>query len=325
MNSSPTSPVPTNDPATLFANRLRNRVRHLRRWPTRQGIHCYRLYDRDVQEVPLVVDRYADHLVVAEVVREHGRTEIEHTAWLERMLAVASEVTGVPRPSIHLRRRQRMAGKAQYTRRADLDAERLIVEEGGLRFLVDLDSYLDTGLFLDHRITRGLVREEALGKRFLNLFAYTGSFTVYAAAGGACATTTVDLSRRYLDWARRNLELNELAGPTHHFVVADSMTFLREHLAGAHHDLMVIDPPTFSNSKRLREPWDVQRDHGSLLQAARRVLAPGGTIYFSTNSRRFTLDPAAVEGFTVRDITARTIPPDFRNPRIHRCWRLTHA
>ena len=197
--------------------------------------------------------------------------------------------------------------------------------EGGLRFLVNLTDYLDTGLFLDHRPTRALIRDAAQGKRFLNLFAYTGSASVYAAAGGAVSTTTVDLSPTYLDWARRNLDLNGFSGPEHGFIRADCMDWLASGAGRAQaYDLIFMDAPTFSNSKSMDETLDIQRDHVQLVRAAGLLLAKDGVLLFSTNFRRFKLEPVLEQEFKVEDISKQTVPPDFsRNPRIHRCFRIT--
>jgi 23S rRNA (guanine2445-N2)-methyltransferase / 23S rRNA (guanine2069-N7)-methyltransferase len=310
--------------AAEFGNRLRKLARHLRRWPTKRGITCYRIYERDIPEVPLVVDRYEDALHIAEFDRPHDRTAAEHADWLDHMVAAAAEALETPRELVFVKHRQRQRGAAQYDRLDNRHVER-IVHEGGLKFKVNLSDYLDTGLFLDHRLTRGMVRDAAAGKRFLNLFAYTGSFTVYAAAGGAAETITVDLSANYLDWAQENLQLNGLHGYNHQFVRADSREFLGElsrQRDAALFDLAVVDPPTFSNSKRLDEDWDIQQDHGELLKQVLRVMAPGGIVFFSTNSRRFKLDEQSMVGATVREITKHTIPEDFRNKRIHRCWKI---
>jgi 23S rRNA (guanine2445-N2)-methyltransferase / 23S rRNA (guanine2069-N7)-methyltransferase len=310
--------------AAEFGNRLRKLARHLRRWPTKRGITCYRIYERDIPEVPLVVDRYEDALHIAEFDRPHDRTAAEHADWLDHMVAAAAEALETPRELVFVKHRQRQRGAAQYDRLDNRHVER-IVHEGGLKFKVNLSDYLDTGLFLDHRLTRGMVRDAAAGKRFLNLFAYTGSFTVYAAAGGTAETITVDLSANYLDWAQENLQLNGLHGYNHQFVRADSREFLGElsrQRDAALFDLAVVDPPTFSNSKRLDEDWDIQQDHGELLKQVLRVMAPGGIVFFSTNSRRFKLDEQSMVGATVREITKHTIPEDFRNKRIHRCWKI---
>lgn len=307
--------------AEIFARRLAARARHLRRWPTKRGITCYRLYDRDVPEIPLVVDRYEECLHLAEYERPHDRSPAEHADWLDLMAKTAAEMLQVAKSHVFMKRRRRQRGVDQYERFAD-QGRTFIVQEGGLKFQVNLSDYLDTGLFLDHRITRSLVREAAGGKRFLNLFGYTGSFTVYAAAGGAASTTTVDLSNTYLDWAQDNLRLNRLASARHRFVRDDALGFLRHHRPGAAYDLAVVDPPTFSNSKKTDEIWDIQHDHADLLNRVIGLMSAGGVIYFSTNSRRFKLDEPALASVSIREISRQTVPEDFRNRRIHRCWRL---
>jgi 23S rRNA (guanine2445-N2)-methyltransferase / 23S rRNA (guanine2069-N7)-methyltransferase len=307
--------------AELFARRLTARAKHLRRWPTKRGITCYRLYDRDVPEIPLAVDRYEDCLHVAEYDRPHDRGPAEHADWLDLMARTAGEVLGVTRGNVFLKHRERQRGLAQYERVAD-EGRTVVAREGGLKFLVNLSDYLDTGLFLDHRQTRAMVREAAAGKRCLNLFGYTGSFTVYAAAGGAAATTTVDLSNTYLRWAEDNLRLNDLAGARHRFVRDDARSFLEFHPPGPAYDLAVVDPPTFSNSKMTERDWDIQRDYLNVLTRLATLMAPCGAIYFSTNSRRFKLDDSALPALAVREISRQTVPEDFRNQRIHRCWRM---
>ncbi len=307
--------------AEEFANRLRKLARHLRRWPTKRGITCYRLYERDIPEIPLVVDRYEDALHIAEFERPHDRTAAEHADWLDFMVRTAAETLDVPRELTFLKHRARQRGAKQYERVDRREALR-VVNEGGLKFQVNLSDYLDTGLFLDHRQTRAMVRDLAEGKNFLNLFAYTGAFTVYAAAGGASKTTSVDLSATYQDWTTENLKLNGLSGPQHRFMRSDAGEFLASLAEGVQYDLAVVDPPTFSNSKSLEHDWDIQRDHAALLQQVIAHLSPEGLIFFSTNSRRFKLDEAALAGVTIREISKQTVPEDFRNQRIHRCWRI---
>ena len=307
--------------AELFRTRLKKRAHHLRRWPTRRGITCYRLYDRDIPEIPLMVDRYEDHLHLAEYDRPHDRTPAEHADWLDLMVRAAGEILDVPRKNIFLKHRARQRGDSQYQRQGE-SGHQLDVQEAGLRFRVNLSDYLDTGLFLDHRITRSMVRDAADGKRCLNLFAYTGSFSVYAAAGGAKSTTTVDLSANYLEWACENMRLNGFDGPQHELVRSDAMQFLEGLGSGPQFDLAVVDPPTFSNSKRTDEDWDVQHEHVALLTRLRSLMAPEGVIYFSTNSRRFKLWEEQLSGLAIREISRQTVPEDFRNKRIHRCWRM---
>jgi 23S rRNA (guanine2445-N2)-methyltransferase / 23S rRNA (guanine2069-N7)-methyltransferase len=308
-----------------FRRRLAKRHRHLARWARRQGIEAFRVYDRDIPEIPLVIDWYAGWLHAAEYERPHERTDLEHEIWLERMVEAAAAELGVSpeRTFLKVRRRQRDGG--QYEK-VDRRHALLAVREAGLEFEVNLSDYLDTGLFLDHRQTRALVRAEAEGKRMLNLFCYTGSFSVNAAAGGAAETVSVDLSNTYLEWTRTNLSRNGFKDAGRHRIVRDEARAFLEHRARRGEppfDLVVVDPPTFSRSAKSETPWDVQHDHAALLELVAANLAPGGVVYFSTNFRRFHLDAAAVERrYAVREITNRTIPEDFRNARIHRAWRF---
>jgi len=307
-----------------FRATLTNNARHLRRYPTKFGVTCYRVYEKDSPDVPLVIDRYEDRVHVFEYEREHSRTVAQQADWEDRCRDVIAEVLAVKPEYVYMKMRARQRGLTQHEK-LDESGETFAVQEGGLRFLVNLRDYTDTGLFLDHRLTRAMVREQAAGKRFLNLFCYTGSFSVYAAAGGASSTTSVDLSNTYLDWTRRNLELNDFRSTgqrLHRTVKADIREFLAAHPRGAHYDLAVVDPPTFSNSKSTESDWDVQRDHVDLLNGVIALMSPGGVIYFSNNFRRFKLDEASLHHVEVREITKKTIPPEYRNDRIHRCWTL---
>ena len=330
----PASPAPgpgrprartTADQIGDFRRRLAKRFKHLARWARRQGIEAFRVYDRDIPEIPLAVDWYAGWLHAAEYDRPHERTEIEHEVWLDRMIEAAATELGVPPDRTFLKARRRQRGGGQY-QKVDERKALVTVREGGLAFECNLSDYVDTGLFLDHRITRSLVRDEAAGRRFLNLFGYTGSFSVYAAAGGAVETTSVDLSNTYLDWTRTNLARNGFKDASRHRTVRDESRAFLEHRARRHEppfDLVVVDPPTYSRSARSEAAWDVQQDHPDLLELVARNLSPGGIVYFSTNFRRFQFAQERIEAlFSVREITSRTIPEDFRNERIHRAWRL---
>jgi len=310
--------------AQLFQNRLSKRAKHLRRWPTKRGVTCFRIYERDIPEIPLVVDRYEDHLHITEYERPHERDLARHAAWLELKRKTAAETLDVPLVNTHLKKRRRDSDSRQYEK-IDSMGRRVTVGEGGLKFLINLTDYVDTGLFLDHRVTRSMVRDEAKGKDFLNLFAYTGSFSVYAAAGGASSTTTVDLSKNYLQWAKDNLEVNGLTSVMNRFLAEDTLEFLDT--AGddkrQRFDLAIVDPPTFSNSKKTEEDWEVQSRHVELLSKVHAVMRMKGVVYFSTNFRRFKLDEEELNDlFEIREISKQTVPEDFRNRRIHRCWRL---
>ncbi len=310
--------------AKMFANRLRKNLESLGKWARREGVHCYRVYDADMPEYAFAIDLYGNGELCA-CVQEYAAppSVAEEKVRTRRAEAVAvlPETLGLADERIWFRTRRRQKGAEQYRKLAS-EQEFHEVAEGGLRFLVNFDDYLDTGLFLDHRLTRARLRNLARGRRFLNLFGYTGTASVYAAAGGAQSTTTVDLSRAYLDWARRNLELNGFAGREHVLVQADVLEWLRGAPA-ASWDLVFLDPPTFSNSKKMRGTLDVQRDHVALIAATARLLAPGGVLVFSTNFSRFALDPRELGGLRVEDISAQTVPKDFeRNPRIHRCYLI---
>jgi 23S rRNA G2069 N7-methylase RlmK/C1962 C5-methylase RlmI len=300
--------------ATMLAGRLRKNQRRLRDWARGAGVTCYRVYDGDIPEVPVTVDDYEGRLVVADVRRPGGELEEQGDAWIDAMAAAAKDALGAA--AVFVKRRE--SGR-QYGRTGD-DASWFEVGEGGHRFLVNLSDYLDTGLFLDHRITRAMAAGEAAGKRMLNLFCYTGAFSVYCAAAGATASTSVDLSSTYLDWAGENLALNRVSTDAHRLVKSDVKRFLDDARdSGERWDLAVVDPPTFSNSKAMDYVWDVQRDHAALLASVAAVMAPGGVVWFSTNRRRFTLE-AALAG-EVTDLTAETSPPDFRD-RPHRTYRF---
>lgn len=313
-----------------FEARLAKNVRHLRKWPDR-GIACYRLYEKDCPDVPLVVDRYADAAHAVELEREHSRAPGQHADWLEECRRIIARVLEIPLERVFLKDKPRQRGLTQHEKK-DHRRATMTVTEGGLTFEVNLSDYVDTGLFLDHRQTRGLVRDMARGARFLNLFCYTGAFTVYAAAGGAADTTSVDLSNTYLDWTARNLTLNGFKPntPAHRLIRSDVPEFLATHEPGPRYDLVVVDPPTFSNSKRTDQDWEVQTGHAPMLAALMPLLAPDATVFFSTNFRRFKLDEPALlasasalgRTLNIREISRRTVPPDFRNQRIHRCWRL---
>jgi 23S rRNA G2069 N7-methylase RlmK/C1962 C5-methylase RlmI len=307
--------------ADLFGRRLDKLAKHLRRYPTKQAITCYRIYERDIAEIPLIVDRYEDHLHLTEYSAPYQRTVDQHSRWLDLMSTTASRVLDVAPEKIFFKRRNRQVGNTQHEHIADKKYE-IEVNEGGLKFIVNLSDYIDTGLFLDHRITRSMVRDVSVGKRFLNLFAYTGSFSVYAAAGGASETTTVDWSNTYLDWAKRNMALNGFGSSSHHFVRDNAVDFVYNQKRQPTYDLAFVDPPTFSNSKRTETLWDVQRDSVPLLEQLLLLMKPGGVIYFSNNFRGFKMESASLAATHIHEISNQTVPPNYRNRRIHRCWRM---
>ncbi len=329
-------PVAPDASAQAFSNRLSKMSKHIGTWARRTGVSCYRVYDADLPDYNLAVDLYTGasedagrrFAHVAEYAPPAGidtRRAAERMEWAR--LAVA-DVLAIDADDVFVKRRERQRGTSQYER-VSRTGVAVTVEENGLLFEVNLSDYLDTGLFLDHRDTRAWLRELASDARFLNLFAYTGTASVCAAAGGAASTTTVDLSATYLEWAGRNMALNGVSGPQHSRVQADVVQWLETARRGGNrYDLVFCDPPTFSNSKRMRDTWDVQRDHADLIVATARLLAPGGTLVFSCNRRKFSLDETALAaaGLVARDVTTRTIPKDFeRTPGIHTCWTITRG
>ena len=311
--------------ARQLANRLAKNLKALRKWRNSQGISCYRLYDADLPEYAVAVDCYlGEHLwvVVQEYAAPPSVDPKRARRRLREALGVIADVLDVPEQRVFFRVRQQQKGANQYERVAETRHFHEVLEAGH-RFLVNFEDYLDTGLFLDHRETRRLIGEEARGKRFLNLFAYTGTATVYAAQGGALTTTSVDLSRTYLDWAHRNLDLNGIRGRDHELIQADCLEWLRAHQGRRRFDLIFLDPPTFSTSKRMAGTLDIQRDHLDLIRSTAALLAPDGLLIFSNNLRRFRMDLESLPELSIEDINASTIPRDFaRNPRIHNCWRI---
>ncbi|PQQ24679.1 bifunctional 23S rRNA (guanine(2069)-N(7))-methyltransferase RlmK/23S rRNA (guanine(2445)-N(2))-methyltransferase RlmL [Photorhabdus hindustanensis] len=308
-----------------YANRLRKNEKKLTNWAKQQGIDCYRLYDADLPEYNVAVDRYADKVVIQEYAPPKSIDTNKARQRLFDAISATMQVLGLSSNQLVLKTRQRQKGKNQYERMAE-KREFFLVNEYDAKFWVNLTDYLDTGLFLDHRIARKMLGEMSEGKDFLNLFAYTGSATVHAGLGGARSTTTVDMSRTYLEWAERNLQANGLTGRQHRLIQADCLAWLSQ--ASEQFDLIFIDPPTFSNSKRMEDAFDVQRDHIMLMRQLKRLLRRGGTLMFSNNKRGFKMDFAELErvGLVAEEITSKTQSQDFaRNRQIHNCWLLRHA
>jgi 23S rRNA (guanine2445-N2)-methyltransferase / 23S rRNA (guanine2069-N7)-methyltransferase len=316
------TPPITGSPGEDFANRLLKNWSTLEAWIKAENISCFRLYDADIPEFNLAIDLYEGWIHVQEYAPP---PEIDAQKAEQRFtlaLQVIRTLFSAPRSQLFIKTRKKQKGAQQYQKKPG-SGELYEVREGGARFLVNFTDYLDTGLFLDHRITRAKLGQLSQGKTFLNLFAYTGTATVYAAMGGATATTTVDISDTYLARARANLALNGYGGPLHQTVEADCLEWLKT--ANERFGVIFVDPPTFSNSRHRKQVFDVQKDHAPLLRLALRRLAKGGMLVFSTNSRKFILDEALAREFDVREISAETIPFDFqRNRRIHRCWEIQH-
>jgi len=315
---------------TGFSNRLTKNLKHLRRWLAREDVHAFRAYDADLPEFALAIDVYdcdARYVVVQEY--EPPRTVNAAIAQqrLDAAVAALPDLLEVTASRVFIKHRRQQSGTAQYSRQSDARLLAVLDEQDG-RFELNFSDYLDTGLFLDHRVLRRHLLKQASGKRVLNLFAYTASLSVAAAIGGASATVSIDLSKRYCDWAARNFELNDLTGDSNEVIRADVMQWL-EHASTdsslQKFDWIVLDPPTFSNSRDLDDDWDVQRDHVSCIALCLKLLSPGGTLVFSNNFRRFKLDEPALHalqpGLKIEDRTAWSLDKDFqRNQRIHRCW-----
>ncbi len=308
--------------AQMFGNRVQKNLKQLRRWAKREGIECYRVYDADLPDYAVAIDIYGNQVHVQEY---QAPAEVDpRTARrrLREVITVLPAILDVDGTSVHVKVRQRQRGNMQYEKQ-DAKNEFFTVNEYGLKFKINLSDYLDSGLFLDHRPLRKILRQKAAGQDVLNLFAYTGSASVAAAAGGATSTTTVDMSATYLGWARDNMRNNGFVGSEHTFVQADCLQWLGG--CTSTFGLIFLDPPSFSNSKRMQDTFDVQRDHAKLIQQVSTLLRVGGELIFSTNLRRFKFEVQALtqQGLACEDITRSTIPPDFaRNPRIHTCWSI---
>ncbi len=308
-----------------FANRLRKNLKKFEKWARQEGIECYRLYDADLPEYNVAIDRYADWVVVQEYAPPKTVDAHKARQRLFDIIAATIAVLDMAPNKLVLKTRERQKGKNQYQKMAE-KGDFIEVQEYNARLWVNLTDYLDTGLFLDHRIARRMLGQMSKGKDFLNLFSYTGSASVHAGLGGARSTTTVDMSRTYLEWAERNLRLNGLTGRAHRLMQADVLGWLRE--STEQFDLIFIDPPTFSNSKRMEDAFDVQRDHIRLMTDLKRLLRKGGTIMFSNNKRGFRMDHdgLAAFGLKAQEISQKTLSQDFaRNRQIHNCWLITAA
>jgi len=305
--------------AEILSNRIRNRFKHLSKRFKRQGIDCFRLYDWDIPEVRAVVDWYAGHVMVAEYVRLQTGPE-----WLPQMAQAVAQTLNLASENVHFKRRQTKVKEGQRYSRTGFSGERLQVHERDLLFWVNLDDFLDTGLYSDHRETRVMIRKLAQGKDFLNLYGYTGAFTCAAAAGGAKTTVTVDRSVTNLKWAKDNLELNKLLGPQHALVQSDVTKFLtRTYHEGKKFTLAFVDPPSFFNDHSAGVSFDVNRDHRDLLESVLKVMVPGSLVFFSTNHQRFEPHLDRLPVGNLAEITKSTIPEDYRNRPVHRCWRMT--
>jgi 23S rRNA (cytosine1962-C5)-methyltransferase len=305
----------------MFRNRLEKVYRHLSKQATRQGITCYRIYDHDLPEFPFIIEIYKNKLYVSEYKRNHSMSDEEHDEWLNQCNKVMSEVLEVEEENIFLKMRKRKEGRQDQYQKVDEAKNEFIVHENELKFIVNLSDYLDTGLFLDHRITRQMVKELSSEKRVLNLFCYTGSFSVYAAAGNASKVVSVDLSKTYLNWAERNMQINFPDFRNHEIVHADVKQYLKEVVSNSF-DVIIMDPPTFSNSKRMEDFLDIQKDHVELINDCMKILSEKGVLFFSTNYTKFQIEKEKLNASEIKDITKQTTAFDFAGKLKRQCWRI---
>ncbi|MGI2107558.1 bifunctional 23S rRNA (guanine(2069)-N(7))-methyltransferase RlmK/23S rRNA (guanine(2445)-N(2))-methyltransferase RlmL [Shewanella frigidimarina] len=314
------------DIAPAFANRIKKNVKQFEKWAKKERIDSYRLYDADLPEYNVAIDRYVDYVVIQEYSAPATIPEAVTKRRISDVLLALPGALGIHPDRITLKTRERQKGANQYQKIDERKVE-VITEEYGAKFKLNLTGYLDTGLFLDHRVTRKLVGDKAKGKNVLNLFAYTGSASVHAAIGGAKSVTTIDMSNTYINWAKENFALNGLSGAKYDFIQADCLQWIKDN-SHQKFELIFIDPPTFSNSKRMEDSWDVQRDHAEMLGGLIKLLSPNGELIFSNNKRKFKMDIEALNqaGIDVTNIDHLCLPLDYkRNPHIHNVWLLTHA
>ncbi len=313
----------TSEKFQMFENRLLKNYKHRLKQAKRLNVSCWRLYDHDLPEFPVCVEFYEDYIYIAEYNRRHALTDEEHEIWFNETKRIIADMTGVPTDKMYVKLRKRMSHReGQYEKEAVTESKIITVQENGLQFLVNLTDYLDTGLFLDHRVTRQMVQTEAKDTHFLNLFSYTSSFSVYAAKAGAKSVTSVDLSKTYLSWSEENFKLNQIApSSAYQFIHADVKQYLKT-LPINYYDLVVMDPPTFSNSKRMKDILDIQRDHVELINDMLKAMKPGGILYFSTNFTQFIIDAEQIKSTQIKDITKATTPFDFEGRLKRWCYKI---
>lgn len=306
----------------MFENRLTKVFKHKKKLATRQNISCWRVYDHDIPEFPVCIELYGDKLYIAEYLRRHGMTDEEHNLWLDDMLAVIIKILEVDINNIYLKQRRKMDHRNQQYEKVDSVKEFFEVEENGMKFRINLDDYLDTGLFLDHRITRKMVKDQCKDLSVLNLFCYTGSFSVYAASGGASKVVSVDMSNTYISWAEENFKANNLIDDQKYSFLREDVIQYLEKYSGPKFDIIIVDPPTFSNSKKMKDFFDVQLHHVSLINNCIKMLNEGGTIYFSTNLTTFQIDKELLHATSIKDITKQTTPFDFEGKLQRWCYKI---
>ena len=300
-------------------NRLEKNYKHRAKWAKREGFEAFRLYNKDIPEFPFIVDVYKDNAIIYE--KRDEEIDAEKFDHFNFIISAVKYVLNIPEEKVIIKSRKRQVGDTQYTKLEERN-ELIVVKEYKAEFLVNLHDYLDTGLFLDHRPLRQIVSKSAEGKKVLNLFSYTGSISVAAAVGGAAKVTSVDMSSTYQNWAKKNFEQNNIPLAQHNFIVDSALEYLEK--ASQRFDIIVLDPPTFSNSKGMEEDFEVEKDQLFLVKHCLRLLDPAGVLYFSNNKRKFKISPEVLELANVQDITPRTIPEDYKDTKVHMCFKITH-
>jgi len=300
-------------------NRLDKSYKHKKKWAQRENLEAYRLYEKDIPDFPFIVDVYKDHAVIFE--KRDDEIDAEKFDHFNFIISAVKEVLIIPEERVVIKSRFRQKGNIQYTKLEDKN-ETMIIKEKEAQYIVNLHDYLDTGLFLDHRPLRQIVFQNSKGKKVLNLFSYTGAISVKAALGGARQVTSVDMSSTYQDWARKNFEINQIPLNDHLFITDSAMDYLEK--ASSRFDLIILDPPTFSNSKKMEEDFEVEKDQVFLVKHCLRLLSPQGDLYFSNNKRKFKIAPSLLDLCKIQDISLKTIPEDYRDTKVHHCFKITH-
>ena len=300
-------------------NRLEKNYKHRAKWARREGFEAFRIYNKDIPEFPFIVDVYKDNAVIFE--KRDEEIDAEKFDHFNFIISAVKNVLNIPEEKVVIKSRKRQTGDTQYTKLEERN-ELIVIKEYKAEFLVNLHDYLDTGLFLDHRPLRQIIAKSSEGKKVLNLFSYTGSISVAAAVGGASKVTSVDMSSTYQNWAKKNFEQNNIPLNQHNFIVDSALEYLEK--ASQRFDIIVLDPPTFSNSKNMEEDFEVEKDQVFLIKHCLRLLDPSGVLYFSNNKRKFKIDPAVLEMANVQEITPRTIPEDYKDSKAHMCFKITH-
>ncbi len=300
-------------------NRLEKNYKHRAKWAKREGFEAFRLYNKDIPEFPFIVDVYKDNAIIYE--KRDEEIDADKFDHFNFIISAVKNVLNIPEEKVVIKSRKRQVGDTQYTKLEERN-ELIPIKEYKAEFLVNLHDYLDTGLFLDHRPLRQIITKSAEGKKVLNLFSYTGSISVAAAVGGASKVTSVDMSSTYQNWAKKNFEQNNIPLAQHNFIVDSALEYLEK--ASQRFDIIVLDPPTFSNSKNMEEDFEVEKDQVFLIKHCLRLLDPNGVLYFSNNKRKFKIDPTVLEMANVQEITPRTIPEDYKDTKVHVCFKITH-